>query len=120
MTNGSEPLPGIRTVTMTINDGIFNATLTIRISVTVINNNQPVLSFDGEPLIQYDEGSGIINIGSEMLPVVYDADNNDVLLMTNATVQLLNAIDGGEEQLAIDIAAVPDTITVEGKYISRY
>ncbi len=114
--DGDEPLPGIRTITISVHNGLFTASLDLQVSVEIINDHAPVLSFNGSSTIQYNENSGELTVGALFLPVIYDEDSNTQFLMANATVQLGNGVDGVFEQLNVDSTMVPNTITVQGTY----
>ena len=115
-TNGDEPLPGIRMITVSASNGKFTASLVLQVRVEIINNQPPILSFNGSSAIKYNESSGQINIGALFLPVIYDGDSNSEFLMTNASVQLVNGIDGENEHLNVDSSIMPSSITVQGTY----
>ena len=95
-----EPITGDRLINISISDGIFESFVTVTISVIAINNNPPVIRFTGSSNISFMEGATVpLLLGSVLAPVISDADNNAVFLMESASVELLNAIDGLNEEL---------------------
>ena len=105
----------MHTVTVVAEDfGGNKATAEYIITVLDVNDNSPVIVFGGNNIVHYNEGMGEAGIGSVMLPIVSDADSNELFHMTEALVELVNHMDGEEEYLNVDGTSVPQNITYEG------
>ena len=111
-----EPLPGERVITITVADGRFpSVNLDLFVEVTIINNNPPVLQFVGPADVTYTENTGSpvqLPVGSMMQPRITDLDNNNVFLMEQASVVLVNPLDGASESLSVSGAV--SNITTQG------
>lgn len=105
LSNNLEPLPGERVITIAVADGRFpSVNLDLFIEVSIINNNPPVLQFAGPATVTYTENIGSpvqLPVGSIMQPRIVDLDNNNVFLMEQASVVLVNALDGASESLSV-------------------
>ena len=103
------------TVTVVADDSGGNqATAEYNITVLDVNDNSPVIIFGGNNIVHYIEGMGAASIGAVMLPIVSDADSNELFHMTEALVELVNHMDGTEEYLNVNGTNVPQNITYEG------
>ena len=96
-----EPLPGQRVITVTVSDGLFSASVTVSVTVDIINNNPPRLHV-GLPLVTFVEGSpSPLAVGTAAMVTITDGDNEDVLPMMSANVTLLGTVDGDVESLGV-------------------
>lgn len=99
----SEFVGGERVIRITASDGTSEATLEITVDVQILNNNPPLLTFNGQSLATFVDGSSMpLEIGQIFQPNISDADNNDIFPMVQATIWLQNAPDGDLEALQVD------------------
>ena len=96
-----EPLPGERVIIVAVSDGLFTASITVSVTVDIINNNPPRLDVV-LPLITFVEGSpSPLALGAIAGVTITDGDNEDILLMMNANVSLVGTVDSGVESLGV-------------------
>lgn len=96
-----EPLPGQRVITVTVSDGLFSSSVTVSVTVDIINNNPPRVHV-GRPLVTFVEGSpSPLAVGTAAMVTITDGDNEDVLPMMSANVTLLGTVDGDVESLGV-------------------
>lgn len=99
----SEFVSGERVIRVTASDGTNETTLAITVDVQILNNNPPLLTFDGQRLATFIDGSSMpLEVGRIFWPNISDADNNDIFPMVQATIRLQNASDGDLEALRVD------------------
>ncbi len=98
-------MPGDRVVTITATDEDFQANISLTITVVVLNNNPPNVSFGGDSRLVYLEGSAVsLPVGNMFRPRITDLDNNDLFPMEGAVVQLAFGVDG-ESSERIEVPA---------------
>lgn len=96
-----EPLPGERVITVAVSDGLFTASITVLVTVDIINNNPPRLDVV-LPLVTFVEGSpSPLAVGAIAGVTITDGDNEDILPMMNASVSLVGTVDGDVESLGV-------------------
>jgi Notch-like protein len=99
-----EPERGERLVRITVSDGTSQSSIIITIDVEILNDSPPEIRFAGSSNVSFTEGSTVpLPLGSVLMAVISDADNNDVFLMESASVQLFQgAVDGLDEVIDYD------------------
>ena len=105
---------------ITASDGAFESSITIYITVEIINNNQPIITLSTSTVTFIENSVTPLPIGNRFQPDITDADNNAVFLMESATVMLLDVLDGNSEVIAVPSDAANGLamlgITVQGTY----
>jgi hypothetical protein len=106
-----EPTPGVRTLMLTPMQDPLNCstTLHININVTIINDNQPIITFGGNSTVTYVESNKQLSVGLLMSPSISDADDNQVFFIQSGLVRLEGHQDGSNEMLGLS-GSLPDGI----------
>lgn len=55
--NGDEELPGVRQITISASDGVFTDSTLLLVTVRILNDNAPVITFGGSDTAVFMEGS---------------------------------------------------------------
>ena len=105
-----EPLPGMVSVSISVFDGVFTASVDVSITISTINDNQPVVFLDGgnrnSSVIFLEDSTGVF---IAQTPSVEDADS-DFETLESISLLLLNPTDGAQE--FISASPLAGTITV--------
>lgn len=105
----TEPTPGIRTITINVNDGIFvSANLSVMLSVVLRSDNNVTLMCNSSMLLSFREDGPALNILPEA--VVQDRDQDHII--QEAIIQLQNVIDGSSEVLGTNAGALPSGLSM--------
>lgn len=114
-----EPLPGLRVITVTVSDGVFTASITVSVTVDIINNNPPRLDVSGAALVTFVEGTPRpLEVGAMAGVTITDGDNEDILPMMSANVTLVGTLDGSVESLGVSNETAVNQLGLEvsGEY----
>ena len=112
-----EPQPGSLTAQITVSDGLFTDTVDITISITIVNDNPPVVTLGGLNAnfsTTFTENSQSISIFDQV--TITDADSGPQTLHS-IVVSILNAPDGNMELLSSNTTGLVDVFPSIGQML---
>ena len=97
-----EPTPGTREFNVTVRTGdVVSNVLRILVDVVTANDNAPIVSVSNSSIHQYVEESGYLDVGKLAGFVVSDKDDSASHAINSASVILIDAKDGNDEEIDV-------------------
>ena len=111
--NRTEPTAGERQIVVTPIDPVGDCSpLTLTLSISLLNDNPPILVLLTANSIPYVEGSGNLTFASEAGLTISDADNNQLFPLESSIVTLEGVLDSGMEMLGYDTSTLSPGVGV--------
>jgi hypothetical protein len=109
-----EPLSGSLVARFTASDGVFSDAVDVRVTISTINDNAPVVALD-EPSANYTTifTENSLGIGAVGVVNISDADSGEQSLLS-VTVTLLNGVDGALEALTANSVGLVSVFPQQG------
>ena len=111
--NRTEPTPGLRQIEIHPIDSAGGCSpLTLSVSISLINDNPPILVLLTANAVSYVEGSGDVAFASGAGLTISDADHNQFFPLQSSSVILDGVLDHGMEMLGYESASIPSGVSV--------